>query len=69
MGRSKEGNWVMEIEFVARSPYFDKVAPRPYPAKEFLPKWYKEMPSYNEDNDGKPEHMFKAAEEKAILKI
>jgi len=23
----------------------------------------------NEDNDGKPEHMFKAAEEKAVLKI
>lgn len=42
----------MEIEFVARSPYYEKVAPRPYPAKEHLPKWYKEMPSYNEDNDG-----------------
>ena len=43
----------MEIEFVARSPYFDKVAPRPYPAKDFLPKWYKEMPSYNEGENGK----------------
>jgi hypothetical protein len=43
----------MEIEFVARSPYYEKVAPRPYPAKEHLPKWYKEMPSYNEDQHGK----------------
>lgn len=37
----------MKIEFVARSPYFEKVAPKPYPAKEYLPKWYKTMPSYN----------------------
>jgi hypothetical protein len=42
----------MKIEFIARSPYYEKVAPRPYPAKEFLPKWYKQMPSYNEDYDG-----------------
>jgi len=37
----------MEIEFVARSPYYEKVCPKPYPAKEYLPKWYKELPSYD----------------------
>jgi hypothetical protein len=42
-----------KIEFVARSPYFEKVAPKPYPAKHYLPRWYKEMPSYNEVEDGK----------------
>jgi hypothetical protein len=36
-----------KINFIARSPYYEKVAPKPYPAKEYLPKWYKEMPSYN----------------------
>jgi len=42
-----------EIEFIARSPYFETVAPRPYPAKNYLPEWYKKMPSYNENEDGK----------------
>jgi hypothetical protein len=37
----------MKIDFIARDPYFEKVAPRPYPAKEHLPNWYKNMPSYN----------------------
>lgn len=37
----------MEINFIARSPYYEKVAPRPYPAKNHLPKWYKDMPPYN----------------------
>lgn len=41
------------IEFIARSPYFDAVAPKPYPAKNFLPEWYKNMPSYNADRNGK----------------
>jgi len=36
-----------KINFVARSPYFEKVAPKPYPAKEYLPEWFKDMPSYN----------------------
>lgn len=41
------------IEFIARNPYFETVAPRPYPAKEHLPEWYKKMPSYNLNIDGK----------------
>lgn len=41
-----------KIEFIARSPYFNEVATRPYPAKKYLPQWYKDMPSYNVDYDG-----------------
>jgi len=47
VGRIKKGHRIMEIKFIARSPYYEKVCPKPYPAKEYLPKWYKEMPSYN----------------------
>lgn len=42
----------MEIKFVARNPYYRDVAPKPYPAKNHLPEWYKNMDPYNPDRNG-----------------
>jgi hypothetical protein len=41
------------IKFSAVSPYFNEVAPKPYPAQKNLPEWYRSMPQYYPDHEGK----------------
>jgi hypothetical protein len=45
-----------KILFTAMDEYFWNVAPKPFPTKQVLPKWWKEMTPYNKNNnnpDGK----------------
>jgi hypothetical protein len=37
-----------KIEFIARTPYAWAVCPKPFPAKNAMPDWWKEMSPYSE---------------------